>query len=89
MRIWVKGYLGLQAVPGGEPFVEFATERLTVRDLLAQLGYGGDEGLAAPATDGRFRILVNGRHTSHLPDGLDTFLTDGDQVAIFPPVAGG
>lgn len=89
MKIWVKGYLGLETVPDGKPFVEFGAERATLRDLLGQLGHPADESLAAPGSDRRFVILVNGRHTSHLSDGLDTVLTDGDQVAIFPPVAGG
>jgi molybdopterin converting factor small subunit len=34
-------------------------------------------------------VLVNGRHCTHLPDGLDTELRDGDQVDLFPPIAGG
>ncbi|MGD8807216.1 MAG: MoaD/ThiS family protein, partial [Chloroflexota bacterium] len=34
-------------------------------------------------------ILVNGRHYSHLPNGLNTKLKDGDDVALFPPIAGG
>jgi molybdopterin converting factor small subunit len=89
MRIWVKGYLGLEAVPGGKPFVEFGAERATLRDLLGQFGHPADESLAASGRDRRFVILVNGRHTSHLPDGLDTVLKDGDHVAIFPPMAGG
>ncbi len=32
--------------------------------------------------------LVNGRNIEFL-NGLDTQLQDGDEVAIFPPVAGG
>ncbi len=34
------------------------------------------------------KILVNGRGL-HVLQGLDTPLTDGDVVALFPPVAGG
>ena len=34
------------------------------------------------------RIMVNGRD-SELAQGLDTALADTDEVAIFPPIAGG
>ena len=35
------------------------------------------------------RILLNGRHIVNLPKGLDTELKEGDEIALFPPVAGG
>ncbi len=35
-----------------------------------------------------FIVLVNGRRIDNL-DGLETPLSDGDVVSIFPPVAGG
>ena len=42
--------------------------------------------------DGRirphFKITVNG-HDISLMDGLDTLVREGDQIAIFPPIAGG
>ena len=34
-------------------------------------------------------ILLNGRHVIHLPNGLDTELKEGDEIALFPPIAGG
>lgn len=34
------------------------------------------------------KLLINGRGI-HLLQGLDTPLSDGDIIAIFPPVAGG
>ena len=89
MKIWVRGYLGVKAELGGKPFVEFGADRVTLRDLLVQLGCQRDESLPAPGAVGRLVILVNGRSTLHLADGLDTVLRDGDRVAIFPPVAGG
>lgn len=33
-------------------------------------------------------VLVNGRNTNQL-DGLDTPLSDGDSISLFPPVEGG
>ena len=35
-----------------------------------------------------FKIILNG-HDIQLSDGLDTSVKDGDQIAIFPPIAGG
>ena len=35
------------------------------------------------------RILVNGKHYGTLPDKLDTILTSGDEIGLFPPIAGG
>ena len=66
----------------------------TVRDLLRQLeGELGDRFRNAVLDEeGRLRpyikVLVNGRGI-HVSGGLDTPLSDGDVVAIFPPIAGG
>jgi molybdopterin synthase sulfur carrier subunit len=35
-----------------------------------------------------FIVLVNGRRMDNL-NGLDTALSEGDEVSMFPPVAGG
>jgi molybdopterin converting factor small subunit len=89
MRIWVRGYLGLQTALGDRPFIEIDANQVTIGDLLDQLALRDDTGVPALGTGGHLAVLINGRHASHLPDKLDTVLTDGDQVAIFPPVAGG
>jgi molybdopterin converting factor small subunit len=96
MRIYVRGYLGLQTNLRDQPFVEIDSDRVTLRDVLNELEGRVDAdqaqtvvGLAAHGTEGTLAILLNGRHASHLPDRLDTVLKEGDQVAIFPPAAGG
>jgi MoaD family protein len=96
MRIKVRGYLSLRDTVGGQPFRIVEThEPPTVQDLLQRLcDELGDQFRAAVSPrpgDGlrQAAILVNGRHCSHLPAGLDTELQDGDEVSVFPFAAGG
>jgi len=96
MRIKVTGYLTLREVIGNQPFKEIEADSISVQGLLGQLSleFGDDPAHIIPCSEGEgasrhIIVLVNGRHCAHLPDGLDTQLTEGDEVAIFPPVAGG
>jgi MoaD family protein len=97
MRIRFRGYLTLKDVLGDRWLELGGPDPWTVRDVIQYLsGEAGDEWagkfLEPLAIRDRARpitILVNGRHCSHLPRGLDTLLADGDEVAIFPPAAGG
>jgi MoaD family protein len=96
MRVKVKGYLTLRGVVGDLPYREFDGPELTIRDLVqslsSELGDDFSSSFFDAGTGGVSRfsaILVNGRHYSHLPDGLDTRLAEGDEVALFPPLAGG
>jgi MoaD family protein len=94
MMIRVKGYLTFRTLLG-ERQVEVA-RGLTLRALLAQLEQelgtlllaSGPEAEAG-ARPTRVPVLLNGRHCRHLREGLDTRLQDGDQVDLFPPIAGG
>ena len=90
----VKGYLTYRASIGEQVIVLDTRSQLTLRDLLVQLGRDaglGDSLLQADSETGHHGavILLNGRHLSSLPSGLDTRLDDEDEVAIFPPLVGG
>ncbi|MFC2046170.1 MoaD family protein [Chloroflexota bacterium] len=97
MKITVTGYVTLRGAIGHDRPVEIDAERITLKDLVQQLSVELGDEIVPPISNPdayvgpsrRIIILVNGRHCSHLPDGLDTELADGDKVALFPPVAGG
>jgi molybdopterin converting factor small subunit len=95
MKIVIHGFLGLHerlALPSSLDLPEGAT----LKDLLEGLPPEIKQAVEAQAIDprasragGRLAILINGRHFTHLPDRLETRLADQDEVAIFPPIAGG
>jgi MoaD family protein len=97
VKVQVRGYLTLRDTIGGQPARTVEAESLTLRQLVARLTKElGDEfarSVLDPGSETGIRpevsILINGRHHTHLPDRLDTQLAEGDEVAIFPPVAGG
>lgn len=95
MSVYIKGYLTLSKLVGLRE-ADLPDSGQTVRQLLALLSNEiGDEFASQVRYDqsgqleGNLVVLVNGRHCSHLPDGIDTQLKDGDEVALFPPIAGG
>ena len=93
ITITVQGYLTFKDLVGKRRVSLPAGSSL--RDLLAflQVDLAGLFVKEAYNDAGELRehivILLNGAHCRHLPDGLGTLLKDGDQVAIFPPLAGG
>jgi MoaD family protein len=96
MKIKVKGYVTLRKAMDNKAVLEMEMADATIRDLLGHLSerFGKDftDLIFDPSTgeiSGHIRILVNGRHYTHLPNLLDTELKEGDEVALFPPVAGG
>ncbi len=64
----------------------------TVRDALEQI-CAGNETLRAAIFNGNelhshVRVMVNGRDCE-LAKGLETVISANDQIAVFPPIAGG
>ena len=95
MKVRVKGFLMLRTQLAAHALVELP-ENSTLRDLLANLPVEilqavetGDSDNNSLRKQGRFAVLVNGMHYTHLPERLQTRLKDEDEVAIFPPSAGG
>lgn len=41
-----------------------------------------------PVMCGSINVLINGNNVRHL-EGLDTLLSDTDEIAVLPPVSGG
>ena len=96
MKISVKGYFNVQKAMDGQSLIEVEKETATLRGLLDDLSdrFGKklteliyDSGSEEPAS--HIILLVNGRNYLSMPDRLDTELKDGDEVALFPPLAGG
>lgn len=92
MRVKVKSFASLRDVMDKEIELELAGGT-TVSELLKALcsRYEGlcDEIFDSPGTLKKYvNILKNGRNIYFLRD-LDTVLDDGDDIVIFPPVAGG
>jgi sulfur-carrier protein len=92
ITVTVKSFATLREVMDAELRMDFPAGA-TIRSLLAEL-IGRYKGLyellfIAPEILRDFvNILQNGRNV-HFLAGLDTPLSDGDIIALFPPAAGG
>ena len=85
----LKFFGGLRAKAGQ---AEYVIQAATVGEALAQL-CAANEDLQEAIFDGgqlrpHVRVMVNG-HDTELLDGLETPVREGDQIAVFPPIAGG
>lgn len=74
----------------GKPEIE--TTGMTIREALESI-CAQNEALRAAIFDGdglrpHVRVMINGRD-SEMADGLETAVSENDQIAIFPPIAGG
>ena len=96
MKITIRSFLTMREVMGDQPALELEIGDLTLIELLNELADRFGDRFAQMVFDqagkglnAHVRILINGRHYSHIPQKLNTRLQAGDDVALFPPIAGG
>ena len=96
VKIIVKGYFSLQKAMGDQSRIEVEKTSATIKAVLDELSHRFgkefieticDSDTGQPAS--HIMLLVNGRSYLTLPGKLDTELKDGDEIALFPPIAGG
>ena len=85
----IKFYGGLRQLAGNK---EQEITGATIREVLEKI-CADNESLRMAIFDKKnlrqhVRIMVNG-HDSELAQGLETPVSANDQIAIFPPIAGG
>jgi sulfur-carrier protein len=87
--VTVRLFANLREIVGNPRVV---LEAYTIREVLTALRSEHPALQSLLCEDGEVRpyitILVNGRNIRDL-EALATILSDGDEVAIFPPVSGG
>ena len=96
MPVKVRGYLTYKSIIGEQSITIKKGETLMIAGLLNiladQLGQEFKDRIYDPQSktlSEHVAVIINGRSYSNLPAKLETKLKDGDEVAIFPPMAGG
>lgn len=96
MIIKVKGYLTYKDIIGQREIHKPNDVPVTLLDLIRELAadipgahrralYDKETGTVGQSV----AVMLNGVHYNHLPERLDTLLKDRDEIAVFPPGAGG
>ena len=88
MKVKVKAFFTLREKLGWKEKTVELPEGSTVRDLIEVFPVIKQEIERYKSKGYNMIIMVNGRHIEFL-NGLDTVLKDGDEIAFFPPAAGG
>ena len=96
MKITIRSFLTLKDVMCDQSALELEIGSLTLIELLNELSYMFGDRFSQMVFDEagkdlnpQIRILINGRHYSHIPQKLNTPLQEGDDISLFPPIMGG
>ena len=92
MELELRFFATFREAVGGKTVPYRVDDGATVGAVLAALEAEYDGLTGSLIVDGKLapqiNVLKNGREVLHL-EGLETELSDGDRLSIFPPVAGG
>ena len=92
MKVKVRFFARFRELLGTELIVE-AAEQTTLPDLIKQITQKNIEGHQAIFDEhGHFReyvIVMRNARRVDLADAGENIVADGDDIAVFPPVAGG
>jgi sulfur-carrier protein len=92
LNVKVRAFASFGEILGRELEVDLV-EGSTIMGLLSELCSSRDklcQAIFDPSGQVRdYVVLMKNRKNVKSMDGLDTLLSEGDEVAIFPPVAGG
>lgn len=92
MKVRVRFFAGFRELLGTDIMTEVA-EQTTLHDLIKQVTQKNIEGYNAIFDErGRFReyvILMRNSRRIDTADAAKNIVADGDNIAVFPPVAGG
>jgi molybdopterin converting factor small subunit len=96
MIIKVKGYLTYRDIIGYREIMRRDDIPITFLEFLREFAaeIGGEHGCAlfdeqTNSVGRSVAIMLNGLHYNQLPNKLNTVLQDQDEIALFPPGAGG
>jgi molybdopterin synthase sulfur carrier subunit len=86
MKVEVRTFLTMKEATGGRSSLELSS---TVGERFGEDFVNRVFELGEEVHSRQVLVLVNGKNTSSLSEGLDTPLEEGDEIAIFPPIVGG
>lgn len=88
MKVTLRAFASCREALGTDLLEASMSSGATLRDLLKSLKAKGLDVLEGDRLRAETNVLVNGEQVEY-GKGLDTVLKEGDEVAVFPPVAGG
>lgn len=88
MKITIKFFANLRERYGKDVKITINRDNVTIKDILSEVKGLLNEISENDEIKNIYKVLLNGHNIIYIK-GLDTEVKDGDEIFIFPPVAGG